>query len=301
MASKFNASMFERIKDSLNKSDSGNGGQFANIMKFPAGHTYTLRILPTLEEGKDPLFHHWVNSWKSKATGGFTSALSLRTFNEKDPISNLRWKLWKEWKDANPKAENKDYTAEITEKEQWLVNVYVIEDPSNPENNGTVKIYRFGPQIKKIIDAATEGARADELGWEIFNPTAGHDLKVVATKQGDFTTFAESFFTTKSKTKLTDEDLVGIYEQTHDLEQVYSVKTFDELQTLLDEHFFCEQKNTNTEKAERKQLPKREEKPVVDDDPDDDIPMFHDSDKPATNEQEVQNNVDDLLDGLDLD
>ena len=44
---KFSASMFDRIKDSLKKTDGG--GSFANIMKFPAGHTYTIRLIPNVD------------------------------------------------------------------------------------------------------------------------------------------------------------------------------------------------------------------------------------------------------------
>jgi hypothetical protein len=299
MSTKFGAKMFERVKEALNKQSGGGGGQFANVMKFPAGHTYVLRLLPVLEEGKDPLFHHYVNGWTSKATGSFTSALSLRTFNEKDPISNLRWKLWRDWKDANPNADNKDYAADIKESENWFINVYVIDDPSNSENNGTVKILKMGPQLKEKVDAATEGDRADELGWEIFDPTAGHDLKIVAAKQGIYTTFKDSFFTTKSKTTLTESDVEKIYESLHDLNQVYSVKTYEELETLLNEHYFCDQKVEVAAKEERKATPK---KAVVEDDDDDEIPMVHKTDKKTTvsKKEEVQDDVDELLAGLDL-
>lgn len=300
MAKKFDATAFSRIKDALNK-NTGSGGQFENIMKFPEGHTYTLRLLPIMEEGKEPLFHHWVNSWTSKSTGLFVSALSLKTFGERDPISDLRWKLFKQWKDANPNAENKDYAGEIAEKEQWLINVYVIDDPKKPENNGTVKILRMGPQLKEIIDRSTEGEKAEELGlgWEIFDPTAGHDFKIVAEKQGTFTTFKESYFTPKSKTVLTDDDLEEIYENVHDLNAVYNVKTADELTTMLNEHFFCgeettpETKKSPEKKAPKKSEPKKNKPAVVQEDVDDDIPFEFD-----TPVEEV--NVDELLDGLEL-
>jgi hypothetical protein len=311
MSKKFNAAtMFDKIKGALSKPSGG--GQFENIMKFPAGKTYVLRLLPTIDDDKEPLFHHWVNSWTSKSTGGYISAISLKTFGENDPISNLRWKLWKAWKEANPKAENKEYKADITEKEQWLVNAYVIDDPANPENNGKVKIFRFGPQIKEIIDLATEGERSDELGYEIFDPTAGHDLKIIAETQGEYTTYKNSFFTTKSKTILTDEDVEGLYENLHDLTQVYSVKTVEELQTLLNDHYFVagekeEQEervplakakaDKPKEKSKEKPKAKKEEEPkTFDEDPDDDIPFEFDDD---TAEAESDEDIDELLAGLD--
>tara|TARA_R110002167_G_scaffold98020_6_gene258354 strand:- start:6500 stop:7402 length:903 start_codon:yes stop_codon:yes gene_type:complete len=299
--SKFDKSMFDRIKGALSK-DSGSGGQFADIIKFPAGHTYVLRILPCVEEGQEALFHHWVNSWESKATGSYTSALSLRTFKENDPISNLRWKQWKAWKEANPKADNKEYQGDLSEKEQWLVNVRVLDNPAKPEENGTTKIFRFGPQIKEIIDTATEGARKDELGWEIFDPTAGFDLKIVAEKQGVYTTYKNSFFTSKTDTVFKDGEIEEIYENLHDLNQVYPVKTYEELEGLLADHYYCgAATGAATEAPERKALPQKEVEP------EEEIPM----DFPATDVVEkaatpakssaVAGDVDELLEGLDLD
>jgi hypothetical protein len=294
--SKFGAAMFDSIKAALNKGNESSGGQFSNIMSFPAGHTYTLRLIPNVENPEKSLFHHWVHGWNSKATGSYMSFLGLQTFGDRDPIAELRWKLWKSWKEANPKAENKEYKAEIVQKEQWLVNVYVINDPAKPENNGTVKILRMGPQLKKIIDDATEGERSDELGWDIFDPNKGHDFKIVAEKKGEYTTFESSFITTKSKTVLDEEELDAICNTIHDLEAVYSVKTYDELQEVLNEHFFV-----GEEKEERKPL-KQAKKEVVVDDEEDDIPFVHEKPKAVTKTKKQvvdDDEIDDLLAGLD--
>lgn len=296
---KFGAAMFDSIKAALNKSNDSSGGQFSNIMSFPAGHTYTLRLIPNVEDPEKSLFHHWVHGFTSKASGKYTSFLGLQTMGDRDPISELRWKLFKSWKEQNPKAENKEYNAEISQKEQWLVNVYVINDPAKPENNGTVKILRMGPQLKKIIDDATEGERSDELGWDIFDPTKGHDFKIVAEKKGEYTTFESSFITTKSKTTLDEEEIEKICSEIHDLEAVYSVKTYDELQDVLNEHFFV-----GAEKEERKPLAKakQEAAKVEAEEDEDDIPMVHEEKKPAAKSKKVEkqdDDIDELLAGLD--
>jgi hypothetical protein len=294
---KFGAAMFDSIKSALNKSnDSSGGGQFSNIMSFPAGNTYTLRLIPNMESPEKTFFHHWVHGWKSRATGKYMSFLGLQTLGERDPISELRWKLWKTWKEVNPKAENKEYKADISQKEQWLVNVYIVSDPAKPENNGTVKILRMGPQLKKIIDEATEGNRSDELGWDIFDLSKGHDFKIVAEEKGDYTTFESSFITTKSKTVLDDDDIEKIYSEIHDLEAIYQVKTYDELQEILNEHFFV-----GEEKEERKPLAKAKAA-VIEDDSADEIPMVHEEKKPtvkAKKEVKQDDEIDDLLAGLD--
>lgn len=298
MAKKFNANMFDKIKDALKKSERTGSSAFTNIMKFPAGHTYTIRLIPNVENVEDTFFHHYVNQWSSKKDGSFTAAISLKSFGERDPIAEARWKLYKDWKDTNPDKDEK-FENPIKEREQWFVNIYVVEDPSNPENNGKVKILNMGPQLKGIVDDAMTGDSSDEFGMGIFDLSKdGFDFKIKADEQGVFTTYIKSRFSTKSSIDLSDDEIDAIYAQAHDLKQVHTVKTYDELVELLDEHFYCDGEVAT--KEVRKQLPQKESKPAakpaktskkVEEEVNDDIPMFHGS----------EDNVDELLAGLDID
>lgn len=299
MAKKYNASMFDKIKDALKKTEKTSGGSFSNLMRFPAGHTYTIRLIPNVENVDDTFFHHWLNQWSSKKDGSFVSAISLKTFEERDPINEARWKLYKEWKATEPSKDDK-FENPIKEKEAWLVNAYWVDNPSNPELNGKVQILNMGPQLKKIVDTAMIGEDADEFGAAIFDLSKdGCDFKIKAEEQGIYTTYISSRFSSKSKLDLSDEEIEAIYENVHDLKQIYAVKTVDELQALLDDHFYCGESEV-VNKTEKKPLQKKEvSKPktpvVVDEDVNDDIPMFHKSDK--TNDPDV----DDLLASLDID
>lgn len=294
--------MFDKIKDALKKSEKTSSGSFANIMKFPAGHTYKIRLVPNIENIDDTFFHHYLNQWTSKKDGSFVSAISLKSFGERDPINEARWKLYKEWKSTEPSKDDK-FDNPIKEKEGWLVNAYWVDNPANPELNGKVQILSMGPQLKEIVDDAMTGNRSDEFGPAIFDLTKeGCEFNIVADQQGIYTTYIKSYFTSKTKLDLSDEEIDEIYNNSYDLKQVYSVKTFDELQALLDEHFLCEEEAPK--KEERKALPKAapKDKPSVkkaptpvEDDPDDEIPMFHDTDKASDPD------VDDLLAELDID
>lgn len=288
---KFNASMFEKIKDALNKTNESSGNSaFSNIMKFPAGKTYTLRIVPNLEDPEKTFFHHYTHGWKSKTTGSFISTLSLQTFGERDPITETFWSLIKS-DDKNEKELGKI----LRRKENWFVNVYVIDDPSNPENNGTVKILRIGPQIKKIIDDALSGDGAEEFGIRIFDlGSDGANLKIKAEASGDFVTFASSGFYNKPQINLSDEQIEKIYEEAHDLEAVFPQKTFDELQEILDVHFYGKSASTSQKNTSAK--PKAA---VEDDDVDDDIPFdFPPKKENKPKQQESVDTSDDELDAL---
>jgi hypothetical protein len=309
---KFSALMFDKLKDALKKTEGGNGGAFNNIMKFPAGNTYTIRLIPNVENIDETFFHHYVHQWISRSNGKFTSALSLQTFGENDPIANLRWKLYSAWKDANPNpgvdANGKKITfkSPIDQKENWFVNAYWVDNPANPELNGTVQILRMGTQLKDIVDDAMTGDGSEEFGMSIFDLSSeGCDFKIKAEQQGEYTTFKSSRFSTKSKLDLDDDEIEKIYESVHNLKEIYPIKTVDELNTLLEEHFFAGS-DQKSEPEVRKQLPKADRFPPDDDD--DDIPMeFPEKETKTESKREskaksskVEDDVDNLIAELDL-
>jgi hypothetical protein len=304
---KFNASMFDKIKDALKKTEGS--GSFANLMKFPEGHTYTIRLIPNVDNVDDTFFHHYMNSFTSKSSGKYVSALSLQTFGEEDPITNLYWKLFQEWKKENPNpplvnGEKAKFDNPIKNSEQWLVNALWVDNPAEPERNGTVQVFRMGFQFKNLVDDAMTGDRAEEFGASIFDLSKdGADLKVKAEKQGKFTTFKNSFFTSKSKLDLNDDEIEKIYEQVHDLKAIYQVKTKEEIEKLLDDHFFCDSEG---KKEERKSLSDRKSSAPAQEEPEDDIPMdFNTPEEPKKgkgkkSEPAPVDDVDELLAGLDI-
>lgn len=290
---KFNASMFEKIKDALNKTSESSNSAFSNVMKFPAGKTYTLRIIPNLEDPEKTFFHHYTHGWKSKTTGSYISTLSLQTFNDRDPITETFWSLIK-----SDDKDEKELGKAIRRKENWFANIYVIDDPSNPDNNGTVKVLRIGPQIKKIIDDALTGDGAEEFGFRIFDlGEDGANLKIKAEASGDFVTFASSGFYNKPQIKLTDEQIDSVYSSVHDLEAIYQRKTFDELQEILDVHFYGKSAGSQPSAKTPSATPKQTS--TLEDDSDDDIPFDFPPKKDSKSSDPTEEDIDKLLSELD--
>lgn len=303
---KFDASMFDKVKEALNKTSNQGSGNFGNIMKFPAGHTYTVRLIPNLEDFEKTFFAHYVHQFNSFSTGQFIKTLSLQTFGEEDPITSYFWKCIK-----SKDEEVKEFAKKFRRGDEWFANVYVEEDPSNPENNGTVKVLKFGTQVKAIIDEFLEGDRSKKFGARIFDLSEdGAVFKIKAEQSGEFVKFEKSYFE-DADTGLSDDDLERVYSELHDLEQILPAKSFDELKEILDTHILCGESSDVPDKEERKPLPskakeekqkekvktQKEDKPPfksaskkVEVEEDDDIPMDFDSDEP---------NIDDLLSGLD--
>jgi hypothetical protein len=231
----YTTSMFQSIKNALAKDDTG-GSSYKDIMKLEVGKTYTVRLLPNSKSPENTFFHYFLNGWQSFATGQFVSAVSLQSFNERDPIQEERYRILRLGTDTEKKKAEK-----INRSEKWMVNAYVIDDPTNPANNGSVKIIRYGRQLAKIIDEAIDGEDASEFGPRIFDLSKeGVNLKIKVEKQGEYPSYVSSRFTSPQDLGLTESKQRELYDSIHDLKKIVGIKTADELRELWNEHFLCQ-------------------------------------------------------------
>jgi hypothetical protein len=233
--STFNTSMFQSIKDALAKSDAENTPAVYNeVLKTTPGNTYTVRLLPFAKDPKNTFFHYFNHGWVSFATGQYVQALSPMTFGERDPIAEERFRILRMGSE-----DEKEKVKAIKRVEKYLVNVYVIDDPTNPDNNGKVKLLRYGKQLHKIIMEAIEGEDAEEFGPRIFDlGSNGVSFKIKCENQGEYPTYVSSRFTSAGKFNLSEDEQKKIYDSVYDLTKVYSLKSYDELKQMLDEHFY---------------------------------------------------------------
>ena len=226
--------MFATIKDAL-ATPAQTTSSTGNILRLRTGNTYTVRLVPFTKEPAKTFFHYYSHGWVSEATGQFQSAISPQTWGERDPIAEARFRIIR-----TGTEEEKEKAKALNRKENWLINVYVVKDGENPENEGKVKILRFGRQLHKIIMEAIEGDDADEFGERIFDfSDKGCNLRIKVEEQGGYPTYVSSRFASPSEIPGIDENNVGtVYDQVHDLENVFPVKTYEELETMLQEHYY---------------------------------------------------------------
>lgn len=230
--------MFASIKEALAKSEkSSSGGSplYKEILRFKAGNTYVLRLLPNIKDPANTFFHYYQHGWESFCSGEYVSTLSLQTVGKPDPISIATWRIKK-----NGTEEEKKKVEAVKWSEQWFVNVYVVDDPVNPENNGSTKIFRFGRKLHKMIDAAINGEDSDEFGSRVFDlGSGGVNLKLRVEKQGDFISYDSSRFTSPNDLNLAASRQEEIYNGIHDLTSVNQIKTEEEIIDLWNKHFVC--------------------------------------------------------------
>lgn len=280
--STFNTSMFQSIKDALAKNDNENNtASYTEILKTTPGNTYTVRLLPFAKDPKNTFFHYFNHGWVSFATGQYVQSLSPMTFGERDPIAEERFRILR-----TGTEDEKEKVKAIKRLEKYLVNVYVIDDPTNPDNNGKVKMLRYGKQVHKIIMEAIEGEDAEEFGPRIFDlGTNGVSFKIKCENQGEYPTYVSSRFTSSGKLNLNDDEQKKIYDSVFDLTKVYTLKSYDELKQMLDEHFYV--KDTKTEIESKYSS--------VDEAP---IPTFTKKPDSAQAESSIDDDIDELLKDL---
>jgi len=225
--------MFDSIKDALQKNAVQSGTR--NILKFEKDKTYTVRLIPNVSSPEKTFFHYYTYDWSSFGTGQYTSVLSPTTFGQRCPITDTKFKVLR-----NGTDEEKAKANLLRRNERWLINAYVIDDPTNPENNGTLKIIRYGKQLHKIISDAIDGEGSEDFGPRIFDLSEnGVNFKIKSEQQGDYISYTSSKFTMPRKIEgMTDAKAEEVYNSAFDLTSIVSTKSQDELLEILDEHFF---------------------------------------------------------------
>jgi hypothetical protein len=239
---KYTSNLFESIKDALNKK-APTESSFKDFLKMESGKTYVVRLLPNLEAPDRTFFHYYHHMWKSVVSNNMISFLCPTTYGEKCPIEEYRSRVYRTKDEAEIEK-----TRPIKRNEAWLANVYVIKDPTNPENEGKVKILRYGKQLSKIITDAISGDESDEFGPKVFDLTEnGCNFKIkVEQNEGGYPTYVSSKFMSPSKIDGVG-DIDEIYTQVNDLDKIFTHKSNNEIKELLDFHFLGLEKSSQVD------------------------------------------------------
>lgn len=231
--SAFTTSMFDSIKESLSKAPTSG---FKDVLKFKPGTSCELRLLPNVKKPAETFYHYYTYGWESFATGQYINVVSPQTVGERCPVSEARYKM------RQGTVEEQEKSNKVMRREQWLVNTYVINHSEESDNNDSVKILRYGKQLHKIITDAIEGEDADQFGARVFDLSEnGCSFRVRCDKQGDFPTYvASKFLIPAAVPGLKESDVGKIYDQAISLNDVFPVKSYDELQEVVNEHLYCQ-------------------------------------------------------------
>jgi hypothetical protein len=239
--SKYTSSLFESIKEALNK-NTPTESSFKDFLKTEVDKTYIVRLIPNVNNPERTLFHYYNHTWKSNLSNNITSVLCPNTYGEKCPIDEYRSKIY------NSKDQNEiDKMQPIKRNENWLVNVFVVKDPTNPENEGKVKILRYGRQLARIIESAISGDDSNEFGPKIFDLSdKGCNLKIKVEKnEGGYPTYVYSKFMSPS-TLEGASDTDSLYNLVHELDSIFEHKSYEDIKKLFNIHYLGQVEETES-------------------------------------------------------
>ena len=133
-----------------------------------------VRFLPApAVDGDDAL--PWVRTFSHgfQGPGGWFIDNCLTTLNDKCPVCEHNNVLWNSGIEAN-----KEIARKQKRKLTYIANILVISDPSNPENEGQIKLYKFGKKIFDKISEAMNPEFADETPVNPFDLWDGANFKL---------------------------------------------------------------------------------------------------------------------------
>jgi hypothetical protein len=198
-----------------------------------AGNGYAvIRFLPGDAEAPTPWVRYWDHFFKGP-TGQWYVEKSLTSIGQQDPLAESNSRLWNE--DGSDEA--KRTVRERKRNLRYVANVLIISDPSNPENEGQVKLYRFGKKIFDKIMDSMQPQFPDEAPVNPFDMWQGADFTLKIRKVEGYPNYDASSF--KGQSELLDGDdeaKEGVYNKQHDMTEwtdAKNYKSYDELKSRL--------------------------------------------------------------------
>ena len=238
---KRNRNSFEKLSKAVEATSTGSDANSKDDNRFwqpevdKAGNGMAvIRFLPApAVDGDDAL--PWVRTFSHgfQGPGGWFIDNCLTTLNEKCPVCEHNNTLWNSGIEAN-----KDVARKQKRKLSYVANILVVSDPSNPSNEGQIKLFKFG---KKIFDKITEAMNpdfADETPVNPFDMWEGANFKLKIRNVEGYRNYDKSEFADVSALfDGSDEKLEELWKKEFSLKDFTERKNFkpyDQLKGRLD-------------------------------------------------------------------
>lgn len=147
-----------------------------------------IRFLPEPPDESVPWVYYWHHSFTGP-TGEWYIERSLTTIKKKDPVGEANRALWNTGTESD-----KEVVRSRKRRLTYVSNIYVIDDPSNPDNNGKVFLFRYGKKIFEKIADAMQPEFADSDGVDVFDAWHGANFRLRAKMVGGFRNYDSSSF-----------------------------------------------------------------------------------------------------------
>jgi hypothetical protein len=175
---------------------------------------------------------------------------------------------------------NKDIVGKQKRKLNYIANVYIVSDPKHPENEGQVKLFRFGAKIFDKLTEAMNPQFEDESPINPFDLWKGANFKLKIRKVEGYQNYDKSEFESAAPLSSDDSKLEKIWQSEYALSEFVSdaeFKSYDDLKARLDKVLgLAGNTPARTTVEQAKTLPKEpvRDPELVSDDDEDDLSYF---------------------------
>jgi len=212
------------------------GGDDDRIWKPKMGSDNTgyavVRFLPGSDVSKTPWVRMYDHGFQGPS-GKWYIENSLTTIGQKDPVSEYNSRLWNNGTEAG-----KEQARKQKRRTSYYANVLVIKDPANPQNEGKVKLYKFGQKIFDKLMGAMQPEFADEDPVNPFDLFEGANFRIKLKMVGGYWNYDASDFERPSPLSEDESKLEQVFNAQHDVHALIAddqFKTYEELQQKLNE------------------------------------------------------------------
>lgn len=149
-------------------------------------YTALIRFLPNPKNPQKSIIRKFVY-WLEDSEGKGAYYDSPSTIGEKCPVQDLFFKLRN-----SESAVDKKMAEKLKRREIYYSLVQILKDPQNPEMEGTIKVFKYGYQIKQKIDEELN-PQFDEP-CQVFDLFEGKNFELKVNKSAGYNSFTASKF-----------------------------------------------------------------------------------------------------------
>ncbi len=216
--------------EKMNKTGGGADDRLWKPEVDKAGNGYAvIRFLPAPDSEDLPWAKLYTHAFQGP--GGWYIENSLTTLGQKDPVSEYNSELWNNGTDAGKETARKQ-----KRKLSYYSNIYVVKDPSNPQNEGKVFLFKYGKKIFDKITAAMQPEFEDETPLNPFDFWAGANFKVKIKKVAGYWNYDSSEFDSPAPLLSDDDAMETLWKQEYSLAELVApseFKTYEDLSKRL--------------------------------------------------------------------
>ena len=198
------------------------------VDKSGNGHAI-IRFLPAPEGEDVPFVRIWDHGFQGP--GGWFIEKSLTTLGQPDPVSEYNTTLWNSGVESN-----KDLARKYKRRLSFISNIYVIQDPMNPQNEGKVFKYKYGKKIFDKLNDMMNPEFDDEAAVNPFDLWEGASFRLKMRNVEGFRNYDKSEFDSPGPLLDDDAKMEEVWNKEVSLKGLVDPKEFksyDELKTRL--------------------------------------------------------------------